>query len=949
MALSAGTRLGPYDILTALGAGGMGEVYKAHDGRLNRDVAIKVLAAHLTESPQARERFNREARAVAALQHSNICTVYDVGETGDGQAFLVMELLQGETLQQRVSRGPLDVPDLLDMGIALADALDVAHSARVVHRDIKPENIILTDRGPKILDFGLAKSVALPAAATAAQPTMTAAPLVTDPGSTVGTVAYMSPEQLRGEELDARTDLFSFGLVLYEMATGRRAFVGATSALVAAGILQEEPPRPRSCRPDLPERLEEIILKAVEKDRRLRYQHAADIRSDLQRVKRDGDSVRVATIPKPEPGRTLATRWRVIASAFAVVVSLIAAGYFMLRPRPALTNRDTLVLADFVNTTGDPVFDGTLRQGLSVQLGQSPFLSLISEQRIHRTLELMGQPLDVQLTPKVAQEICERTASAAYLEGSIASLGTQYVLGLRATNCRTGDVLDEEQVQAARKEDVLDALSRMAGRFRGRVGESLATIETHDTPLPEATTPSLEAWRAFSAASRILLSGTDFGAAVRFLERATEIDPKFAIAHARLGFIYGLMGEPSLSTESIRKAYALRDRVTDRERFFIVATYQLQVTGNLEEARHTCELWAKTYPRDVDAYGYLGAFVYPTVGQFDKAVAVATRAVELDPDWPIGYLQLGFNHQYSGQVKEAEDTFRRAATRNVEIPEIAVQRFDLAFLKADRATMEREVALAQGKPGEGLITAREGFVLAYSGHLRQAKAKARRAVVLAQQTANPGWAALWADGPALWDGFVGNTREAAESAAVALALSRDRDTEYGVAFALALAGDSSQSQTLATDLETRFPEDSSVRFGYLPAIRALLAVNQGQPSEAVALLQAGASYDLGIPLCSAPGFFGVLYPVYVRGLAYLAAQQGAEAAAEFQKILDHRVLVVSDPVGALARLQLGRAFALSGDKVKARTAYEDFLTLWKDADAAIPILEQAKAEYARLK
>jgi serine/threonine protein kinase/tetratricopeptide (TPR) repeat protein len=948
MTLSAGARLGPYEILAALGAGGMGEVYKARDARLERDVAVKVLPGQLMDSAQARERFQREARAVAALQHPNICTVYDVGETGDGHAYLVMELLHGETLQQRLARGGLDVPMLLDLGIALADALDVAHHAGIVHRDIKPANIVLTERGPKLLDFGLAKSVHRASPAVSLQPTMAVSPLLTEVGSTVGTVAYMSPEQLRGEELDARTDLFSFGLVLYEMATGTPAFAGPTSAVIGAAILHQEPLAPRTRRPDLPQRLEEIILKAVDKARGLRYQHASDMRADLQRLKRDSETGRTIAVGTPSVTARVAL-WKAIAPV-AAVVTLGFTAYVTFSRQPKLTDKDTIVLADFANTTGDPVFDDTLRQGLAVQLAQSPFLSLVSEQRIQRTLGLMGQSADARLTPKVAQEICERTAGAAVLDGSIASLGSEYVIGLRARNCRTGDVLDEQQVQAPKKEDVLKALSRIAGTFRRRVGESLATVETHETPLEEATTPSLDALKAFSAASKVLFAASDLPATLPLLKRAIEIDPKFAMAHAMLGFVYGLTGETALSAESNRTAYQLRDRVSERERFFITGTYEVQVTGNLEKALETAELWARTYPRDIQVYGLLGAFLYPTYGKFDKGVEAARKMVELDPDFPVGYLQLGFNYQFSGRLQEAERTFQRAAERKLEMPEIAIQRYDIAFLKADRAGMEREVALAQGKPwAEQLTSGREGFVLAYSGHLRQAKAKSQRAAGMALQSGQPGLAALWETGAALWDGFFGNRLGAAQGAAAALERSKDRDLEYGAAVALALASDSARAQMIAADLEKRFPDDSSVKFIYLPVIRALVALDRGEPAKAIEILRAAAPYDLGTPLCSAPAFFGILYPVYVRGTAYLAAHQGAEAAVEFQKILDRRTLVVSDPIGALARLQLGRAFEMSGDNTKARTAYQDFLTLWKDADAAIPILQQAKAENARLR
>jgi eukaryotic-like serine/threonine-protein kinase len=944
MAFPAGTRLGPYEIVSALGAGGMGEVYRAHDERLQRDVAIKVLAARFTAMDQARERFQREARAVAALQHPNICAIYDVGQTTDGDVFLVMELLHGETLQQRVARSPLEVSLIVDVGIGLAEGLAAAHQAGVVHRDIKPANIILTDRGPKILDFGLAKSV-LPDEAdlTATAPV---GALLTEPGITIGTAAYMSPEQLRGEGLDARSDLFSFGLVLYEMMTGGRAFAGATGAIIAGAILHDTPTPPRVVRPDLPERLDAIVLKLLEKDRRLRYQHADDVGRDLQRVRRDGEADGIESQRSPVSRQA---RWKVRAAYAAILLLGVAGAGYSLFTRPhALTAKDTLVLADFVNSTGDPVFDGTLRQGLSVQLGQSPVLNLLSEQRIQRTLALMGQPADARLTMQVAGEVCQRTGSTAVLDGSIANLGTQYVLALRATNCRTGEVVDQQQIQAARKEDVLNAMSRMASSFRKRVGESLATLQTHDTPLEEATTPSLEALKAFSAASKVLTAATDLPTAVLLFKRAIEIDPKFASAHASLGLTYELLGQTALSAESTRRAYELKDRATDQERFFITTSYDLQVTGNLERALETAELWTRTYPSDLHPYGFLGGFLYPTFGRFDKGVEVGKKMVEIDPDFPIGYLQLGFNYQFANRLSEAEDTFRRAAQRGLELPEIAIQRYDIAFLRGDQSTMRRELGLARGKTeAEDMFTAREGFVLAYGGHLREADARSRRAADLAEQNRQPFRVAVWTVGSALRDAFVGSRASAVKNGLEALNRSTDRDVEYGVAFAMALAGESSRASALSNDLERRFPEDTSVRATYLPTVRALLALNVGNPAAALTMLH-DARYELGTPLCSAPGFFGILYPVYVRGLAYLAGHQGLQAAAEFQKILDHQTTVVSDPIGVLAHLQLARAFGQTGDTANARRAYKEFLALWKDADADIPILDEARGEYATL-
>ena len=666
---------------------------------------------------------------------------------------------------------------------------------------------------------------------------------------------------------------------------------------------------------------------------------------------REGDSTRAARTGEAEPGAAHRKRRMLVVGAALAVAALAVAGYLYFHRAPKLTDKDTIVLANFANTTGDPVFDDALRQGLAVQLEQSPFLSLISDERIQQTLKLMAKPADTRLTPEVSREICERTASAAVLDGSIASLGSQYVLTLRAKDCRSGDVLDEEQVQAAKKEDVLNALSQIASRFRTRIGESLATVKSHDTPLAEATTPSLEALKAYSVGWQVTFSSGS-AAAVPFFQRAIEIDPNFASAYAALGRMYGDIGESALSAKNISKAYQLRDRPSDQEKFFISLNYDLQVTGNLERAQQTCDLWMQTYPRASFPHSLLSGGVYPQLGKYDKSLEEASIAIGIDPDFSIGYSILASSYMALERNGEAEKILQRASERKLDIPDFHVQRYILAFLKDDKVGMEREAAESREKPrADDWMSNTEGFVAAYYGHLEEARKMSRRAADLARKLDRRETEALYETDAAVREALFGNVSTARQRAGGALELSRSRDVQYGTAFALALSGDSSRSQTLTDDLSGRFPEDTIVRFAYLPALRALLALNRSQPANAVELLQTAIPYEGGTPISGgSEAFLGVgsLYPAYVRGLAYLAARRGREAAAEFQKILDHRGIVVSNPIGALAHLQLGRAYVMSGDIAGARAAYKDFLTLWKDADPDIPVLHQAKAEYAKL-
>jgi serine/threonine protein kinase/tetratricopeptide (TPR) repeat protein len=939
--IPVGHRIGGYQVQAPLGEGGMGVVYRALDTKLNRPVAIKVLSDDLADAA-ARRRFQREAQTASSLNHPHIVTVHDVGEF-DGRQYLVTEFVDGGTLKDWAQATKRTWRQIIELLIGVADGLAAAHAAGIVHRDIKPENILVAKNGyAKLADFGLAK---LWEATDGQAVTRTLSEGRTRPGMIVGTIAYMSPEQAAGQPVDAHSDIFSFGVVLYELLAGRRPFEGATDLERLQALISRPAPPLAESSLDVPVGLRNVVEKALEKDPAERYQTARELVVDLRRL------TRVTTSAKPGTTAAIATRWKVIVPAAAAALAFAVAGYFYVHRPPRLTDKDTIVLADFDNKTGDPVFDDTLRQGLSVELQQSPLLSLISDRQVQQQLALMGQPKEARLTSEVAQQICERTASAVVLEGSIASLGSQYVLGLRARNCNTGNTVDQEQVQAARREDVLNSLSEIVGKLRTRLGESRATVEKHSTPLADATTPSLEALKAYSTGMKVNVSSGS-AAAIPFFRRAVEIDPKFAMAYAILGLSYSGIGESVLSAESTTKAWQLRDRVSDRERFFIDFTYDRQVTGNLEKAYQTLELWLQTYPRgeEPNAQGMLGGLSTQGTGRFERAIETSQKQIADDPDFLFGYGNLASSYFFLGRFEEADSVLQRATERKLEDPNFLMIRYNIAVLKGDKDQMDRIVALAKGKHGEEHAVANaEALTLARSGRLKLARQSSSRAIDLARQEGGREAAASYQAIRAVWEAVCGNAAEATKNAMAALALSNGRDVQYAAGLALALSGDSSQSQPLADDLDKRFPEDTFAKFTYVPVLRALSAMERGKPADSVERLQIALPYELAVNGLNFNHFYlGGLHSAYVRGEALLAAHRYAEAAAEFQKILDHRGIVGADPIGALAHLQLGRAFALSGDLAKSKTAYQDFLTLWKDADPDIPILTQAQAAYAKL-
>ena len=984
-AVPPNTTLAHYTILSKIGEGGMGEVYLAQDTNLDRKVALKLLPEAVASNHERMRRFVQEAKSASALNHPNIITIYEVGEA-ESRHFISTEFIDGETLRQRMRKGPLKLNDVLEVSIQVASALAAAHAAGIVHRDIKPENIMVRRDGYiKVLDFGLAKLTE--AEGSTGDPEAPTKTLVnTDAGTVLGTATYMSPEQAKGKYVDRRTDLWSLGAVIYEMVAGHVPFEAETSSEVIGLILNKEPPPLARFDREAPAELDRIVTKTLTKDLDERYQTAKDLLVDLKRFKRQHDLEAEIERTAPPDFRSLsATGAHKVASsdqltasaagvtvaastassqvthqitsaeyivseikrhkkgfAFtgAVVFALVLAtvGYFLFARRTAaLTDKDTILLVDIVNTTGDAVFDGTLKQGLAVQLGQSPFLNLFADARIRQTLRLMGHSPDDRVTAEIGREICQRQGLKALITGSIASLGTHYVLTLEAINSQNGEVLANEQGEAESKEQVLKTLSEVASKLRERLGESLGTLQKFDAPL-EVTTSSLEALKAYSLAVDEANRGK-WLEAIQQHTHAVELDPNFAASYFGIAVCYANTGQPKLAAEYTTKAYALRDRVSEREKLRIIGFYYFTVTGEFDKYIENLELYKNTYPRDDRGYVSLSV-AYDRIGQWEKSAEAAGEAIRINPNTVPPNTNLARAYIRLQRYDESLAVLDRAFKQyKLDSDIFHTWLYDIAFIRGDAASMKHEVETLTGKPSEHMAMDWQTNSSAFNGQWKLVQDFSRRSIDLASQSKAKEVAAQYAAEEALRAAAFGQCAQTKSATAQALSFERNQVSLTRSALALALCGEVNEAQSLVAELNKQYPTFTQVNGIWLPPTRAALELDRNNAAQAVSELEGANQYEAA----------GEFWPQYVRGLANLKLSKGVEAAAEFQKILDHRGYAPMSALFPLAQLGIARAAILQNDTSKARKAYQDFFALWKDADSDIPVLVEAKKEYEKIK
>ena len=981
-ALAPGKTVSHYRVLNIIGGGGMGIVYRAEDLKLGRSVALKFLPEEVCSDPIALGRFEREARTASSLNHPNICTIYEV-EEHESTPFIVMEYLEGMTLRELIGHAatasPLDksakaalpIDEVIDIAVQIADGLDAAHQRGIIHRDIKPANIFITrQRQVKILDFGLAKAITSAKEAAgehltevegeqAQKPPADPTPdkSLTREGAAIGTLGYMSPEQVQGLKLDARTDLFCFGVVLYELVTGRKAFGAGTRDTFREAVLYQTPTPVRELVPEVPAKLEAVIDRCLQKERGERYQYASDVRSDLKEVRHEiappsaarviGRELEQRLEAGPISGEDVLRQKRLrkwLLPAVAAMLAVVAVIWYAASHRPGgFTQADALVLGEIENLTGDPVFDSSMNTALRTAMSQSPYINVLTGDKVRRALNLMNQPADARLTAAASREICQRTNSKAFVTGSIADAGNHYRLELKAVDCHNDRPIASAQQDASSRDVIVKQLGIAAAELREGLGEPSASLRTFNKPLDEALTPSLEALQAFAESGQQKARRGDVPDMFAGLKRAIDLDPNFAEAYLRLGIGYLNKNEVDTSVKSFTKAYELRGRVIEKTRLAIETFYYLQVTGEAEKSVQSMTTWANTYPSDplprADLTDDLMA-----AGEYERAEEYGRESVRLLPT-AIGYVNLMSANIRLGRWEEARKIFDDARGFHINDVNLYVDRYLLGFLQNDAAGMEEVLNWAKDKPQPYKSVAAQAGTEAYHGRIDKSQQLTSSGVELAKQAGDVQASLIMLLAQGLRSAESGNPHAASEAVNQALTPDAQRDVRVLAALVAARGGDVAKAQTLADELNRAYPVDTWIQRHQLPAIRAAIELHRDNPAGAVAALSNVGQYEMAdLSFRSFP----LMYPVYLRGEAYLKSGQAQKAANEFQKIVDHPGIITNFITGALAYLQLGRAQAALGDKAAARSSYTHFFEQWKNADPKLPILQQAKSEYAKL-